>query len=54
MLLEQNYLKNIILEVFEFGEKHKDDFSNLVKQYPFIQLVFSQWLAIKLYKKTYK
>ncbi|MBZ7939875.1 hypothetical protein H2277_08935, partial [Campylobacter sp. W0014] len=43
--------KNVILEVFEFGEKHKDDFSNLVKQYPFIQLVFSQWLTIKLYEK---
>ncbi|TKX33399.1 hypothetical protein [Campylobacter taeniopygiae] len=43
--------KNIILEVFEFGEKHKDDFSNLVKQYPFVQLVFSQWLTIKLYEK---
>ncbi|MBZ7936664.1 hypothetical protein H2279_08570, partial [Campylobacter sp. B0100352/1] len=43
--------KNVILEVFEFGEKHKDKFSNLVKQYPFVQLVFSQWLTIKLYEK---
>ncbi|TKX32511.1 hypothetical protein, partial [Campylobacter taeniopygiae] len=43
--------KNVILEVFKFGEKHKDDFSNLVKKYPFVQLVFSQWLTIKLYEK---
>ncbi|MCL9821893.1 hypothetical protein NCR96_09115 [Helicobacter sp. 14348-15] len=43
--------KNIILEVLDFHKNHKDAFSLLVKKYPFAQLVFSQWLTIKLYER---
>lgn len=43
--------KRIILEVFEFGTKHNDEFSAFVKKYPFAQLIFSQWLTIKLYER---
>lgn len=43
--------KNIILEVLEFHKNHRDEFSSLVKQYPFSHLIFSQWLTIKLYEK---
>lgn len=43
--------KKVILEVFSFGEKHQDKFSNLVKKYPFAQLVASQWFTIKLYER---
>lgn len=43
--------KRIILEVLDFHKNNSDEFSNLIKEYPFIQLIFSQWLTIKLYKK---
>ena len=43
--------KRIILEVFEFGTKNNDEFSTFVKKYPYIQLIFSQWLTIKLYER---
>ena len=43
--------KRIILEVLNFHKNHNDEFSLLVKQYPFSQLIFSQWETIKLYEK---
>lgn len=43
--------KNIILEVLDFHKNNNDEFSLLTKQYPFIQIIFSQWLTIKLYEK---
>ena len=43
--------KRIILEVLNFHKNHNDEFSLLVKQYPFAQLIFSQWQTIKLYEK---
>ncbi|RDU61356.1 hypothetical protein CQA53_10270 [Helicobacter didelphidarum] len=43
--------RRIILETLEFNKNQSDSFSVLVKQYPFIQLAFSQWLTIKLYEK---
>ncbi|MGX3098883.1 hypothetical protein [Helicobacter sp. 23-1046] len=43
--------KQIILEVLDFHKNHNDEFSLLVKQYPFSQLIFSQWQTIKLYEK---
>lgn len=41
----------VIMEVFEFGKKYKNKFSTLIQQYPFAQLVFSQWLTIKIYER---
>ncbi|MGX3046057.1 hypothetical protein [Helicobacter sp. T3_23-1056] len=43
--------KQIIFEVLNFHKNHNDEFSLLVKQYPFVQLIFSQWETIKLYEK---
>ncbi|TLD86800.1 hypothetical protein [Helicobacter sp. MIT 05-5294] len=43
--------KRIILEVLDFHQKSNDDFSKLVKKYPFAQMIFTQWLTIKLYEK---
>ena len=43
--------KQIIFEVLNFHKNHNDEFSLLVKQYPFSQLIFSQWQTIKLYEK---
>ena len=43
--------KQIIVEVLNFHKNHNDEFSLLVKQYPFSQLIFSQWQTIKLYEK---
>ena len=43
--------KRIILEVLSFHKDHNDEFSFLVKQYPFSQLIFSQWQSIKLYER---
>lgn len=43
--------KRVILEVFDFHKKHNDEFSKLVKKYPFSQIIFSQWLTIKLYER---
>ncbi|MGX2970863.1 hypothetical protein [Helicobacter sp. T3_23-1059] len=43
--------KQIILEVLNFHKNHNDEFSMLVKAYPFSQLIFSQWQTIKLYEK---
>ncbi|TLD79735.1 hypothetical protein LS70_009660 [Helicobacter sp. MIT 11-5569] len=43
--------KRVILEVFDFHKKHNDEFSKLVKKYPFSQVIFSQWLTIKLYER---
>ena len=43
--------KRIILEVLSFHKDHNDEFSLLVKQYPFSQLIFSQWQSIKLYER---
>lgn len=43
--------KELILEVFDFHKSHNNEFSALVEKYPFAQLVFSQWLTIKLYER---
>lgn len=43
--------KQIILEVLDFHKNHNDEFSMLVKSYPFSQLIFSQWQTIKLYER---
>lgn len=43
--------KQIILEVLDFHKNHNDEFSMLVKSYPFSQLIFSQWETIKLYER---
>lgn len=43
--------KNVILEVLDFHKNNNDEFSLLVKQYPFAQVIFSQYLTIKLYEK---
>ncbi|MGX2983984.1 hypothetical protein ACWIWK_00665 [Helicobacter sp. 23-1048] len=43
--------KRIIFEVLNFHKNHNDEFSLLVKQYPFAQLIFSQWQTIKLYER---
>lgn len=43
--------KQIIFEVLDFHKNHNDEFSMLVKSYPFSQLIFSQWETIKLYEK---
>lgn len=41
----------VIMEVFKFAKKYKNKFSTLIQQYPFAQLVFLQWLTIKLYER---
>ena len=43
--------KRIVFEVLDFHKNHNDEFSLLVKAYPFSQLIFSQWQTIKLYEK---
>ncbi len=37
--------------MLDFHKNNNDEFSLLVKQYPFAQVIFSQYLTIKLYEK---